>query len=71
MNIKIKKITVHLDDAGPDYIYLTPEVETPFPILQYEASMKMAAQAGYGVEWVKKTFNRDPDEVLVLRTRKT
>lgn len=67
MNLKIKRISVMLTRTGGDTIYLYPEAETPFPIMKYEASIKMEAQAGYGVEWVRKVFGQDPDEVLDLR----
>ena len=70
MQVKIKKITVILEDSGPDHVYLIPEIETPFPILQYEPSFKMVAQAGYAVEWVRKVFDREPDEIVDLRQKK-
>lgn len=69
--LKIKYIQVHLDDSGPDYIYLTPDCETPFPILKYPPFLKMEAQAGYGVEWVRKVFGREPDNILDFRKQKT
>ena len=66
MQLNISRITVLISPNSTDTIYLTPEAETPFPVMGYPANLKLEAQAGYGVEWVRKTFGREPDEVIDL-----
>lgn len=70
MNIKIKHIQVILA-SGPDTIILTPDLETPFPNMKDPASLKMDAQKGYGIEWVRKVFGREPDEIISSTTAHT
>lgn len=65
--LSIKKIKVMINQSGTDTIYVEPDADTSFPIMGFPSYFKMEAQAGYGVEWVKKTFNREPDEIIDMK----
>lgn len=66
INLKIIRVVVMTHRSRPDTIFMTPDVETAFPTMRFEPNLKMEAEAGYGVEWVRKTFGRDPDEIVRL-----
>ncbi len=66
-DLKIKHVKVMLTNNSTDTVYLIPEAESPFPIMGYPANIKMEAERGFGVEWVRRTFGIEP-EILDFRT---
>ena len=60
MEIKIKSATV-VTGLGADVIFLDAEnLPTPFPEMQYAATLKVEARKGYGAEWVRSVFDIEP-----------
>lgn len=65
--LPVKKITVLVNTGNTDTVYFSLDASTPYPNMGYEANAKMDARSGYGVEWVRQTFGRDPDEIIDLK----
>ena len=69
LNLNIKKITVLTNTCSTDVIYFDADIESPYPEMKYPPLVKMEAAAGYGKEYVKKVFGREPDEVIDVKFR--
>jgi hypothetical protein len=65
-----KKIQLLIDAPGGDQVSLTlaDDTPTPYPVMKYEGHASIHVQAGYGLEWVRKAFGRDPDEIISMKT---
>ncbi len=67
LQLPIKTVKIMINTKGCDYVFLTPDTPTPFPIMNYPPNVKMEVQAGYGIEWCRLVFNREPDEIIDLK----
>lgn len=66
--MEFSKITVLIHTGATDVVILEPiGAPTAFPIMKYDIRMKLEAQAGYGVGWVREAFNREPDEIIDMK----
>jgi len=63
--INVTKITVLVRKGETDIVYFNAELTTPFPEMDYSASLKMEAKKGYGVKWVKENFGVEPFVITV------
>ena len=62
----ISRIMVIRDRYGPDYVYLSldlPPATYPFNE-ENKPSAKFPVAAGLGVDYVRKNFGVDPDEII-------
>jgi len=59
--LKVIKASVQINGHGTDKIYLTLDHRTPFPQMGYEANATIEAQAGEGINWVRKELGIEPE----------
>lgn len=67
MMLEISEIKVMINTGATDIVFMTPMATTPYPQMNYPPLIKLEAACGYGVEWVQKTFGREPDEIIDLK----
>lgn len=75
-SLKVKRVSVLLRE-GTDLVWMVlDEVSSPFPEMdaaepgKYGATAQIDVRHDYGIEWVRKTFGREPDEVISSRILK-
>ena len=62
MELIIKKAVV-LTGQGTDLILLTPDLESPYPGLNYDCVLKIDTQKNHGVEYCTKHFGIIPEVI--------
>ena len=64
MEIKITKATVLLHSSTADMIFLETELPPHMPkVSKQSPSLKFEAEAGTGVEYVRKNFGIEPEVI--------
>jgi hypothetical protein len=59
-----------------DTVHITIQAPTAYPELdkiepgKYPAVLQIQTRYGYGLEWIKETFNCEPDENTDVRTKR-